>query len=59
MRKLENVIMVWCLVAVTGMLLAVGGMHKLDLWGPDTAISLILTAHVIAMLSASWIAERD
>lgn len=59
MRKLENVVMVWCLVATVGMFIAVGGMHKLDLWGPSCAINLILAAHVVAMLAAVYVAKRD
>ena len=59
MRKLESVVMVWCLVAVTGMFIAVAGMHKLDLWGPSCAINLILVAHVVAMFAAAYVAERD
>lgn len=59
MRKLENVVMVWCLVATVGMFIAVGGACKLNIWSAQAAINIILTSHVAAMLAAVWIAERD
>lgn len=59
MRKFENATITWCVVSAVGMFIAVGGMHKLGLWGPTCAINLILVAHIAAMFAAVYVANRD
>lgn len=59
MRNSESVLMTWAFVATAGMFISVGGMHKLDLWGPSAACSLVLASHVLAFFTACWVADRD
>ena len=51
MRKLENVLLAWSSVTVFGMFIAVGGMHKLNLWDAQMAIYLVLVSIVAGMLA--------
>ena len=51
MRKLESVLLAWSSVTVFGMFIAVGGMHKLNLWDAQMAIYLVLVSIVAGMFA--------
>lgn len=59
MRKFENATITWCVVSAVGMFIAVGGMHKLGLWGPNAAINIILLSHMVAAIAAVHVGTRD
>lgn len=54
MRKLEETNMVFCLTMTLTLLIAVGGMHKLQLWDASMAINIIFAGTAVSIILTIW-----
>ena len=59
MRKIEETNVVFCLSMTFTLLLAVGGMHKLEWWSAEAAINIIIAGTIASVALTVWAWFQD
>ena len=59
MRKFEETNMVFCLSMTLTLMIAVGGMHKLQWWSAGAAIDIVIAGTVLSVALTIWAWFQD